>query len=62
MNFRNMTGLRRRVQWLREQLFPPVSYMEKRYGPRSGVGMGVLYLQRIWRSLRQFLSARIGHR
>jgi len=41
-------GLRAKVSRLRASLFPPKAHMKQRYGTRSGFGLSLAYLKRVW--------------
>ena len=56
MNFRSLDSFQDKTQWIREQLFPPVSYMRARYGQHRLPVYYWLYIRRILQSIGKFLG------
>ena len=56
MNFRSLNGFKRKIQWIREQLFPPFSYLRTRYGEHRLPVYYWLYIRRMLLGLGRLLG------
>lgn len=52
LNYRALPTWRARALMLKEQLFPSVAFMRKRYGVQGGIDLAGAYGRRIWMGLR----------